>query len=153
MSANKSLLAALAGFLVLGQVPALAHGEGDHVDASNDPHWGLFETVAISQAPPDYQYRADIPADISALDGREITVGGYAVSLGQEAETDHFLLSRYSPECPYHAASRPNEVIEVQLAKPERLPLGREIRVTGRFGLQQNGHAGLFFRLDGAGQS
>jgi hypothetical protein len=130
-----------------------AHGDGDHIDRSDDPHWDLFETVAVSQAPPDYRYHAAIPATIEAMAGQDMTISGYAVSLGQGAVTDHFLLSRYSPECPYHAASGPNEMIEVRLARPVRLPLGREIRITGRFGLQQNGHAGLFFRLEDGARS
>ncbi|MBB6427163.1 hypothetical protein [Sphingopyxis sp. JAI128] len=154
MNANRTLAAAVsAAMLLFGPAPAAAHGDGDHVDRSDDPHWALFETVAISQAPPDYRYHAAIPARIEAIAGQEMTISGYAVSLGQEAVTDHFLLSRYSPECPYHAASRPNEMVEVRLANPVRLPLGREIRITGRFGLQQNGYAGLFFRLDGGAQS
>jgi len=152
MSANRWLRAALGALLLLGAAPALAHGEGDHADVSDDPHWALLAKVAVSQAPPDYQYRARIPADVLALAGEDLTIGGYAVLLGQDAESDHFLLSRSSPDCPYHAAARPNEVIEVHLAKAERLPLGREIRVTGRFGLEQNGHAGLFFRLEGGGR-
>jgi hypothetical protein len=154
MSANRTLAAAaLAALLLLGSAPVAAHGDGDHVDRSDDPHWALFETVAVSQAPPDYQYRAAIPARIEAMAGQEMTISGYAVSLGQDAVTDHFLLSRYSPGCPYHAASRPNEMVEVRLARPARLQLGREIRITGQFALQKNGHAGLFFRLDDSGQS
>lgn len=154
MNANRALAAAVfAATLLIGPAPVAAHGDGDHVDRSDDPHWTLFETVAVSQTPPDYQYRAAIPARIEAMAGREMTISGYAISLGQEAVTDHFLLSRYSPECPYHSASRPNEMIEVRLARPVRLPLGREIRITGRFALQENGHAGLFFRLENSAQS
>src|SRR5687768_4613936 len=109
MSENRRLAAAaFAAMLLLAPAPVAAHGDGDHIDRSDDPHWDLFETVAVSQAPPDYRYHAAIPATIEAMAGQEMTISGYAVSLGQGAVTDHFLLSRYSPECPYHAASGPN---------------------------------------------
>ncbi len=139
---------AFAALTALWPMHVMAHGSGEHVDRSEDPGWAILQQVSVAQAPPDYQFRATVPANIQALVGREFSISGYAVSLDQEGKTDHFLLSRSSPECPYHTAALPNEVIEVRLASAIRVPLGRQIRITGQFGLQNNTHTGLLFYLE-----
>lgn len=131
---------------------ARAHpGDIDDPTVSPDPLWAMLATTTLSQTPPDYAYRPSHPPAVLALVGREIQVAGFIAPLEMGHEAAHFILSRYSPDCPYCPQGQPNEIIEVRAARPIRQQSKDLVHLKGRFALQDNGQIGLIFRLGDAG--
>ena len=116
---------------------------------SRDALWALLGTTAIGEDARQGLFAAHFPKGVSALDGKDITVSGFMLPLESKTETEHFLLTRNTPVCPFCPPGHPNEVIEVRSSGPV-YPDTDEVTVTGRFGLQNDASAGLFFRIDNA---
>jgi hypothetical protein len=127
---------------------ALAHPGGDEDDASHDPLWAVLATTQLRQAPPDYAYKAQYPPAVRGLDGREIEISGFITPVTMERHARQFLLTRYSIEC--CPQSRPNELVEVFANQPVWQQKSQEVRLRGRFEVQDRGQIGLLFRLAGA---
>lgn len=127
---------------------ALAHPGGDEQDISRDPLWAVLGATTLSQSPPDYVYRARYPATVLTMSGREIEISGFITPLTMERQARRFIVSRYSIEC--CPEGRPNEIIEVFADEPVPQQKSQEIRLRGRFDVQDNGQVGLLFRLSGA---
>lgn len=127
---------------------ALAHPGGDEQDISRDPMWAVLATTALRQAPPDYAYQAQYPPAVRALDGREIEISGFITPVTMERHARQFLVARYSIEC--CPQSQPNELVEVFADQPILQQKSEQIRLRGRFEVQDKGQVGLLFRLVGA---
>ncbi len=141
-------LAGCSGRSAFGQ-PAAERQAQAALPRSDDPLWTLLGSTAVTEDRAHGAFAARFPQAVSALGGRTLTVSGFMLPLETKSETDHFLLSRNTPVCPFCPPGRPNEVIEVHASGPV-VPDTDEITVTGRFALQHDAAAGLFFRLDGA---
>jgi len=126
----------------------LAHPGGDAQYASLDPLWTVLGATTLSQSPPDYAYKAQYPAAVREMGGREIEISGFITPLSMERHAQQFIVSRYAIEC--CPEGRPNEVIEVFADEPVLQRKSQEIRLRGRFEVQDNGQVGLLFRLSGA---
>ena len=150
-----AVASALAGVLIwragqpsFGQ-PAAERQAQSALPRSQDPLWTLLGSTTITEDRTRGVFEARFPTPVSALGGRTITVSGFMLPLEAQTQTEHFLLSRNTPVCPFCPPGRPNEVIEVRSSGPVYTDTG-EVTVTGRFGLQDDASAGLFFRLDDA---
>jgi uncharacterized protein len=116
---------------------------------SGDPLWRTLQKTSIHEDDQSGVYTADFPSSVQSLAGRQLTVDGFMLPLDSKHFTQHFLLSRYTPVCPFCPPGRPNEVVEVFSSEP--VPVTEsEIAVSGRFGVHKDTGSGLFFRLDGA---
>lgn len=69
--------------------------------------------------------------------------------LDSKLYTQHFLLSKYTPVCPFCPPGHPNEVVEVFSNEAVAVTQSK-IAVSGRFGIHRDTGSGLFFRLDSA---
>ncbi len=134
--------------LVFGQPTAERRAQQD-LPRSDDPVWAVLTTTRINEDAGKGAFSAVFPPAVSALAGKEISISGFMLPLEARSETDHFLLSKYTPVCAFCPPGRPNEVIEVRSTGPV-YPDTAQVTVTGRFSLQRDGGAGLFFRMDGA---
>jgi len=115
---------------------------------AGDALWRVLHTTKVSEDSRTGFYMAVHPPQVRALNGKTLAVSGFMMPIEQAPETRHFLLSRYTPVCFFCPPGEPNEVIEVRTRKP--LKAGYDlVKVTGVFGLADNGEKGLFFRLDG----
>ena len=132
----------------LGQ-PAAERRAQAALPRSGDPVWTLLGSTAVTEDRAHGVFAARFPPAVAALGGRTLTVSGFMLPLEAGGETNHFLLSRNTPVCPFCPPGRPNEVIEVRSSGPVYPDTG-EVAVTGRFSLQHDASAGLFFRLDDA---
>jgi hypothetical protein len=143
-------LAALA-LSVLPATAAIPPSPRD-IPQSNDPLWGTLRKTQIKVDFDKGVFTAAFPADVKAMAGRRMTITGYMLplegSLGMKG-MDHFILSRYSPSCPFCPPGDPNEHIEIFTAKPQALTINL-VQVSGKFVLQNDGIQGLFFVLDDA---
>jgi hypothetical protein len=115
-------------------------------------HDGLWRTLATTKIGEDGAhgiFTARHSPQVRALVGQTLTLSGFIMPLETTDRFRHFLLTRYTPVCPFCPPGAPNEVVEVWSAQPiaETYDL---MRATGRFSLADNGEKGLFFRLDGA---
>lgn len=137
---------AMAALAPLSQ--ARAHPGGDEQEVSHDPMWAVLATTVLRQSPPDYAYQAQYPPAVRALDGREIEISGFITPLTMERHARQFLVARYSIEC--CPQSRPNELVEIFADQPVLQQKSEQIRLRGRFEVQDRGQVGLLFRLAGA---
>jgi hypothetical protein len=115
---------------------------------SHDPLWTVLRTTHISEDKRTGFYSAVHPPAVRALAGTTVSVTGFMLPIEQARETNHFLVSRYTPVCFFCPPGDPNEVVEVRTRNPR--PAGYDlVKVTGRFSLADNGEKGLFFRIEG----
>ncbi|MGC1303195.1 MAG: DUF3299 domain-containing protein [Caulobacteraceae bacterium] len=133
---------------VLGQ-PKVERAAQRSLPRSGDPAWAVLRTTGIHQDLGKGVFRASYPAAVRAMAGHGLSITGYMLPLEAGQATHHFLLSKYTPVCPFCPPGEPNEVIEVR-SESAIVPDTGLVMVTGRFSLQHDESAGLFFRLDGA---
>jgi hypothetical protein len=119
---------------------------------SSDPVWALLRKTPVQADVARGAFSAQPPPEVQALGGHEMSVTGFMVPLDPFPIINHFLLSRNTPVCPFCPPGEPNEVIEVYTSafiKPTTSP----ITVRGRFKVQDNAAAGLFFEIEGGAVS
>ena len=116
---------------------------------SSDPIWATLGATRISEDQRQGTFAATFPRSVSSLAGRTISDSGFMLPRESRTETEHFLLTKNTPVCFFCPPGQPNEVIEVRSSAPVYPDTG-QVTVTGRFGLQHDGAAGLFFSLDQA---
>lgn len=116
---------------------------------STDPIWAMLAKSKVTADVAKGEYRIDNPPEVQALNGREMSVTGFMLPLDPSPRFVHFLLTRRTPVCPFCPPGAPNEAIEVYSLKFVR-PTSGPVTVTGRFLLQDNGQAGLFYQLQQA---
>ena len=115
---------------------------------SQDPVWDVLRTARLTTDARGMVH-ADVPPKVVALAGKPMTVSGFILPVEATRQFTHFILTRYSPQCPFCPSGAPNEVIEVVSKTP--MQAGNfMIFLTGRFSVQNKVEEGLFFRLDGA---
>lgn len=92
--------------------------------------------------------KAAFAPEVTALGGKPMTITGFILPIAANSRT-HYILSRYSPECPFCPSGGPNEVIEVFLKKPLGLTSAM-VTMHGMFSMQPDMDAGLFYRMKDA---
>lgn len=130
----------------LGQ-PRVEREAQQRLPHSLDPVWRTLRTTKVSENEQSGSFVARFPPAVQALAGKTISVDGFMLPLESNVETHHFLLSKYTPVCPFCPPGQPNEVIEVYSATTV-IPTTEEVTVTGRFSI--HGQDGLFFQLHDA---
>lgn len=144
----------LAGLLAAGSAtastpasqPASERARQVLMPHSNDPIWTTLGHTVVTTDLARGIFTAAAPAEVKALDGRDVTVSGYMLPLDPSPMISRFLLTRNTPVCPFCPPGQPNEVVEVdldQFVKPTTEP----ITVRGRFSLRADAGQGLFFHL------
>jgi uncharacterized protein len=113
---------------------------------SVDPTWVLLAKTEVGYDEKTGLYSAKIPEDVTALDGREVTVTGFMLPLESSEKFTHFLLSKRTPTCPFCPPGEPNEVINVTVTEPVEWAEDA-VKVTGTFGLMDDREFGMFFKL------
>jgi len=116
---------------------------------SSDPIWSVLAKSTVTADAARGVYQIDNPPEVKALAGRQMSVTGFVLPLDPSPRFFHFLLTRNTPVCPFCPPGAPNEAIEVN-ARTLMRPTNEPVTVTGRFTLQDNGAAGLFFQLNSA---
>lgn len=153
MPAPRSRLAALllATASVLAgpaaaQQPAAPHDPMTSMlpDARGAVPWSLLSKTAIKKV--DGKLGPDFPAGLKPLNGKAVKLQGYVIPL--EAGTSHkrFLLSAWSPSCPFCLTAGPEAMVEVKARTGVKESL-EPVVVQGRLQLLDNDAGGMFFRL------
>lgn len=116
---------------------------------AQDALWRTLATTHIGEDAHRGTFTATHPPEVQALVGRELSLSGFIMPLETTTQFRHFLLTRYTPVCSFCPPGAPNEVVEVWSDAPISQSYDL-MRVSGRFGLTNDGEMGLFFRLRNA---
>lgn len=117
----------------------------DAIPADNHPLW---KTLATTKEV--FKNEMVLPAftkEVQALDQTTITISGFMMPLEETEQQKHFLLSKYSPSCPFCMPGGPNEIIEVFCDKPVAFSFN-PVTLTGQMELVKDANDwGIFYRL------
>ena len=144
----------LAGLMLAGSAaastpptqPASERARQALMPHSNDPIWTTLSRTAVTADMTRGIFTAAPPAEVKALDGRELTISGYMLPLDPSPMVSRFLLTKNTPVCPFCPPGQPNEVVEVDLDQFVK-PTSEPVTVRGRFSLRADAGQGLFFHL------
>ena len=117
---------------------------------SHDPLWSVLAHTQITADVQHGVYLAHHPADVRALDGREVTVQGFMLRTDVMPQFRHFVLTRYTPVCAFCPPGAPNEAIEVASDRFLKAQASGLISVRGQLHLHDDGASGLVFSMDRA---
>jgi hypothetical protein len=151
-----SFLAALAGALAASAAhgltpptqPAEERARQQLLPQSSDPIWRTLAHTRVKSDLARGIFLADHPADVRALDGQDVSITGFML-VTNPMESFDFVLTRYTPVCPFCPPGAPNEAVQVFLKHFVKRTSGL-ITVRGRLHLENDATTGMFFRLDPA---
>lgn len=153
---RQKIRTALIGFSLLS-IPVAANAQSAQapgereaqltLPVSSAPLWTTLRQTKIAEDQKRGIYTASFPAEVKSLNGQTVTLSGFMLPMDTSQKSRHFLLSKYTPVCPFCPPGEPNEVVEVTSKIGFKLT-DRMITVTGRLTLINDGEKGLFFRLD-----
>lgn len=113
-------------------------------DARGAVAWSVLSKTTIRKV--DGKLGPDFPAALRPLNGKVVKLQGYVLPLEAGQTHKRFLLSAWSPSCPFCLTAGPEAMVEVQAAKAVKYSL-EPVVVQGRLELLQNDPAGMFYRL------
>jgi hypothetical protein len=94
-------------------------------------------------------YTAKVTDEVKALNGKTVQIPGFMYPLSFEEKQNHILLSKRTPVCFFCPPGEPNELLDVQLAKPT--PINSDlVTLEGTFELTNRAEEGIFFVLKDA---
>ncbi len=117
-----------------------------------------FEAPAYEQGQDDAaiiaQSRAQIPAEIAALDGRDVVLTGFMLPVRMDGgKVAEFLLVSDPMVCCYGAVPRVNEWVTVRLAEPIAAEMDVPLAFAGKLRVGpvlDNGYLTTIYEMDGA---
>lgn len=113
-------------------------------DARGAVPWSLLSSTTIRKI--DGRLGPDFPAPLRAFDGRTVKLQGYILPIQAGQSQRHFLLSAWSPSCPFCQTAGPEAVVEVKMRTGVKYAIDPVV-VEGRFALLDNDASGMFYRL------
>jgi uncharacterized protein len=147
----KKVPAILAAALVFAQ-PLVSSTQSlpDHVQQAMLPDvkgivsWSLLVKTSIRKT--DGRLGPHFPEDVRALNGKIVKVQGFMLPLETGDLHRRFLISAFSPSCPFCLTAGPETMIEVKLRAPVKYSLDPVV-FEGRFETLDNDPGGVFYRL------
>jgi hypothetical protein len=116
---------------------------------AQDSLWRTLATTTIHEDEARGLYSATHSDAVRALVGHVVTISGFVMPLETNAQFHHFILTRYTPVCPFCPPGAPNEVVEVWSSAPITAT-NDMVRFSGQFSLTADAEKGLFFQLRNA---
>ncbi len=146
------LVLGLGSGLAAAQAPQPPHDPQTSMlpDARGAVPWSLLSKAAIRKV--DGKLGPDFPAALRPLNGKPVKVQGYILPLEAGQVHRRFLLSAWSPSCPFCLTAGPEAMVEVKAKGAVKYSL-EPVVVQGRLELLENDPAGMFYRLVDAGPS
>lgn len=146
---RRQVCRALSASALASTVAARVLAQQEPVDDgtwSTDPTWLILKKTRLTTDPRGMVH-AQIAGEVNALAGKPIVISGFILPVETSMSFKHFILSRYSPDCPFCPAGAPNEVIEVFSTKAMQAS-NHMVFLRGRFGVQNKVEEGLFYRME-----
>jgi hypothetical protein len=116
-------------------------------DAPGTVPWSVMSKTAIRRIGD--KLGPDFPAALRAYDGKVVKLQGYILPLEPSETHRRFLLSAWSPTCPFCLTAGPEAMVEVVARVPVRYSL-EPVVLRGRLELLPSDPGGMFFRLQQA---
>lgn len=140
------LVLAFAASAAAAQAPQPPHDPQTSMlpDAKGAVPWSLLSKTAIRRI--DGKLGPDFPGPLKPLHGKAVKVQGYILPLEAGHTHRRFLLSAWSPSCPFCLTAGPEAMVEVQAKSAVKYSL-EPVVVQGRLELLPNDPAGMFYRL------
>ena len=113
-------------------------------DAKGTLAWSLLGKTAIRKV--DGKLGPDFPSALKPFNGKTVKMQGYVLPLEAGQAHKRFLLSAWSPSCPFCLTAGPEAMVEVKARSAVAYAL-EPVVVQGRLELLDNDPAGLFYRL------
>jgi hypothetical protein len=113
-------------------------------DARGAVAWSLLAKTAIRRI--DGKLAPEFPGALRPLNGTSVKVQGYLLPLEAGQSHRRFLLSAWSPSCPFCLTAGPEAMVEVKAKSAVKYSL-EPVVVQGRLELLENDPAGMFYRL------
>jgi len=113
---------------------------------SKDEIWTALGKCALTLDPATATYRIAFTPEIKAMEGKEVTVGGFMLPLESKPSFTHYLLSKRTPTCPFCPPGLPNEIVEVFSSKAVTWDSDIVV-VSGTLALSSDPEKGLFFQM------
>jgi hypothetical protein len=140
------LVLAFAATAASAQAPQPPHDPQTSMlpDAKGAVPWSLLSKTAIRRI--DGKLGPDFPGALRPLHGKAVKVQGYILPLEAGQTHRRFLLSAWSPSCPFCLTAGPEAMVEVQAKSAVKYSL-EPVVVQGRLELLPDDPAGMFYRL------
>lgn len=113
-------------------------------DAKGAVAWSLLSKTAIRKI--DGKLGPDFPAALRPLNGKIVKLQGYILPLEAGQTHSRFLLSAWSPSCPFCLTAGPEAMVEVKARTAVKYSLDAVV-VQGKLQLLADDPGGMFFRL------
>lgn len=113
-------------------------------DARGAVPWSLLSKTAIARV--GGKLGPDFPAALRPLHGKTVKLQGYLLPLEAGQTHSRFLLSAWSPSCPFCLTAGPEAMVEVRARTAVKYTLD-PVTVQGKLQLLDNDASGMFYRL------
>ncbi len=140
---------AMAQFYPGGKFDRWGPNGNGTLDHEDDLRWVILHDVKIDADNAKGVYVATFGKDMADMEGRPFTIIGYMLSVENNLNSPHFVITRRSTGCPFCPPNEPTEAIEVfavKLVAYTQAPIALE----GKLHLVRSSAEGLFYRLDQA---
>ncbi|HSV54927.1 MAG TPA: DUF3299 domain-containing protein [Burkholderiaceae bacterium] len=119
-------------------------------DAKGAVPWSLLSSTGIRKI--NGKLGPDFSEGLRALNGKTVKIQGYVMPLEAGQMHRYFLLSAWSPSCPFCQTAGPEAMVEVKARTPVKYST-EPVVVEGRLMLLDNDASGVFYRLTEAAPS
>ena len=113
-------------------------------DARGAVPWSLLTTATIKMSKG--KLGPAFPEALRPLNGRTVKLQGYILPIEAGQTHRYFLLSAWSPTCPFCLTAGPEAVVEVRARSAVKYST-EPVVVEGRLMLLENDPSGVFYRL------
>lgn len=113
-------------------------------DARGAVPWSLLSAATIKMS--NGKLGPAFPAALRPLNGKTVKLQGYILPIEAGREHSYFLLSAWSPTCPFCQTAGPEAMVEVRARTAVKYSIDPVV-VEGRLMLLDNDPSGVFYRL------
>jgi len=113
-------------------------------DARGAVPWSLLSSTPIKIIKG--KLGPDFPDALRPLNGKTVKLQGYILPIEAGQTHSYFLLSAWSPTCPFCQSAGPEAIVEVRARTPVKYST-EAVAVEGRLILLDNDASGMFYRL------
>lgn len=149
--AAAALVSALAAtpLRAAGSVQQWGPNGNGTLDHKDDLQWVQFHDAKVTEDRAAGIYNITFGPFLRKMDGQSLIITGYMMPLTPFGPSNHFVLTRRSPGCPFCPPNEPTEAIEI-FSDRSVPPTPAPITIEGKLHLVSRSSQGLFFRIDGA---
>ena len=113
-------------------------------DAAGAVPWSLLSSTTIHKQ--NGKLGPDFPAALRPLHGKTVKLQGYILPIEAGQTHRYFLLSAWSPSCPFCLTAGPEAMVEVRARTAVKYAI-EPVVIEGQLQLLENDPGGVFYRM------